>query len=329
MTEPIRLVPAEGGPVRPQQLLAHQRPADVRARPRAAARQPARSRRWRGRPSPPPRHTRSPSALGPSRRSSRAASSAWMVGGTLMVRRSRTATQLPLWRTSDPSSISIPNNSSTKNGFPSAASAIRCRTPGSRSARPSRPMTSSPDSRRVERLELDRRRRQLAAAPRRTRLEQLLAAHAQQQDRRVPRRVGDVLDQVEQARLRPVDVVEEQHQRPLPRQPLEEPANRPERVLRVRRPSAKPTASATRSRCAPRRPLRRWPAGRAIRSRARACPSSSRCRPPRAPSPGSARRRALPVPEAPPAQGGARRGPRPLRNRSPAATFRRPPSPGS
>ena len=85
----------------------------------------------------------------------------------------------------------------------------------------------------AERFELDRRRRQFAAAPRRPHLQELLAADAQQKDRRFARPVGDVLDQVEQARLRPVHVVEDEDQRPLMGQGREQPTDRPEGVVRI------------------------------------------------------------------------------------------------
>ena len=86
-----------------------------------------------------------------------------------------------------------------------------------------------------ERLERHGGGVQLAAAPRRAHVEQIGARHAQQQDGRAARPVGDVLDQVEERGLAPVDVVEHEHERTLARRGLEEPPDRPERVLAGRR----------------------------------------------------------------------------------------------
>ena len=60
-----------------------------------------------------------------------------MLGGTGTVDRSVVGTHRPSRSASDPSSISIEISSSTNSGFPSAASAIRRSTSGSRDARPS------------------------------------------------------------------------------------------------------------------------------------------------------------------------------------------------
>ena len=69
-----------------------------------------------------------------------------------------------------------------------------------------------------KRPELDR-----AVGQRRTCLEQLGAAEAEAEDRTLRVR-GEVLDQVEQRRLGPVHVVEDEDERPLPGQPLEDAA---------------------------------------------------------------------------------------------------------
>jgi hypothetical protein len=66
---------------------------------------------------------------------------------------------------------------------------------------------------RGERLEQDRRRVQLAAAPAGPPVEQLGPSQAEQQERRLAREIGDVLQQVEEGRLGPVDVVEHGHDR--------------------------------------------------------------------------------------------------------------------
>ena len=54
-----------------------------------------------------------------------------------------------------------------------------------------------------------------------------------------------VLEQVEQGRLGPVDVLDDQHERALGGDPLEQPAHGPEGLLGLGRPSARPTAPST------------------------------------------------------------------------------------
>ena len=68
-----------------------------------------------------------------------------------------------------------------------------------------------------QRLEQDRRGVELAAAPGRAVVEELGTRRADEQDRRVAGEVGDRLEQVEQGRLGPVDVVDEDDERPLSR----------------------------------------------------------------------------------------------------------------
>ena len=82
-----------------------------------------------------------------------------------------------------------------------------------------------------ERLEQDRRRVELATGPRRARIEQLGACDAEEQDRRVTAEVGHVLEQVEERRLGPLDVVEEHDEWTLCRCLLEELAGRPGGLL--------------------------------------------------------------------------------------------------
>ena len=74
----------------------------------------------------------------PSSRSRRAVRSAWIVGGIRRLDRSPLTTQLPLLRSSKPSSTSIRRVSPTNNGFPSAASAIRARASSASCPPPSR-----------------------------------------------------------------------------------------------------------------------------------------------------------------------------------------------
>ena len=89
-------------------------------------------------------------------------------------------------------------------------------------------------------LEEDRRSVALAAAPTGPLIEQLRSRHAHEQQRRVAGPLGDVLDQVEQGRLGPVDVVEHDDDGPAPGERLEQLAHSPEAVLgrpgRVREP---------------------------------------------------------------------------------------------
>ena len=60
----------------------------------------------------------------------------------------------------------------------------------------------------AERLEQERRRVQLAAAPALPLVEELRPRDAEEQDRRLAREIGNVLEEVEEGRLAPVDVVE-------------------------------------------------------------------------------------------------------------------------
>jgi hypothetical protein len=62
---------------------------------------------------------------------------------------------------------------------------------------------------RAERLQQHGRRIDLAPGPARATVEELRSGGAEQQDRRVPRQIGDVLDEVEERLLAPVDVVED------------------------------------------------------------------------------------------------------------------------
>jgi hypothetical protein len=72
---------------------------------------------------------------------------------------------------------------------------------------------------------------QLPAAPVRTELQQLGSRDTQEQERRITRPVREVLDQIEEVRLRPVDVVEHAHERTLVREVFEELADAPLAVL--------------------------------------------------------------------------------------------------
>ena len=72
---------------------------------------------------------------------------------------------------------------------------------------------------------------QLAPGPAGPVLQELRPGHGHQQDGGAAAVVGHVLDQVEQARLGPVEVVEHHHQRPPPGQQLQQPPERPGRLL--------------------------------------------------------------------------------------------------
>ena len=85
---------------------------------------------------------------------------------------------------------------------------------------------------RGERLEQRRGRVQLAAGPAGPLFEQLGARHAEKQDRRVARKVADVLDEIEERGLAPVHVVEDDDERLRLRDRFEELAKRPGRLLR-------------------------------------------------------------------------------------------------
>jgi hypothetical protein len=73
-----------------------------------------------------------------------------------------------------------------------------------------------------QRLEQDGRRVQLSPAPALAPVEQLGARHAEHEEGRVPREVRDVLDQVEERLLGPMDVVEQAYDRPLVRPLLQQ-----------------------------------------------------------------------------------------------------------
>lgn len=83
----------------------------------------------------------------------------------------------------------------------------------------------------VERLEEDRGRVRLAAAPRRPLVEQLGPRQAQKQDGRLSRGRRDVVDHVEHRRRAPVDVLEDEDERPFAGDRLEQPPNGARRLL--------------------------------------------------------------------------------------------------
>ncbi len=86
------------------------------------------------------------------------------------------------------------------------------------------------------RIGRERRERQrgcslLAGSPGGPGVEELGPRRAQQQDRRVAGPVRDVVDRIEQRRLRPMDVLPHRDHRPLAREDLQEPTDRPGGLL--------------------------------------------------------------------------------------------------
>ena len=201
------------------------------------------------------------------RPSRRAARSAWIVEGTGSSARSDAATQRSPSRVSSASSTSIATSSSAKSGLPSAALAILDSAAGGRGARSSRFEISSRHSASLSgSRRIDVALRLPAPQPGRV-SKQLRSRDADEQDREIAREVGDVLDQVEERRLGPVEVVDHDDERPCSRERLEQPPDGPEGLLA--RPSsraAEPERTghalersarlSRRLRAAPRSPLR-------------------------------------------------------------------------
>ena len=103
------------------------------------------------------------------------------------------------------------------------------------------------------------------ALPLRPLLEQLRPGDAEEQDRCVAAPAAHVLDEVEQHRLGPVDVLQDDEQRPLPGEELEQPAHGPEELLRRRqlpRPPSTRRRSTTRCCVGIARPARPPPPAR-------------------------------------------------------------------
>ena len=107
-----------------------------------------------------------------------------------------------------PPSASIASNCSTKSGFPSATSRMRVRVASSSVASPSKLSTSSSDSSSVSGSSVIAS--PLHASPR---LAQVRSSEAEEENGRVARPVRDVLDEIEQRRLGPVDVLEHERER--------------------------------------------------------------------------------------------------------------------
>ena len=86
-----------------------------------------------------------------------------------------------------------------------------------------------------ERLQVERREAPLPGAPGRPALQQLRPCERDHEDRVVPRPVEQVFDEVEQARVRPLHVLEGEHRRIALREALEEEPPRGEEILLVAR----------------------------------------------------------------------------------------------
>ena len=112
-----------------------------------------------------------------------------------------------------PPSSSIRVVSSTKSGLPSVFSSSVLRSDVESSPVVEQRIQKLFALRGVERLERDRRRAHAAAAPAGPDVEQLGPREADDQQRHVLDALGEVLDQVEQRLLGPVDVLEDEHER--------------------------------------------------------------------------------------------------------------------
>jgi hypothetical protein len=144
--------------------------------------------------------------------------------------------------------------SSRKSGFPSAAAGDPLCQLRLDAAEPFEELRRLPG---VERLEQHGRRVPHPTAPGGPQLEQLRSRHAEQEDRRVARQLGRGLDEREEGRLRPVQVVEHTDQRRflrllfehLPESPRDLLGRRGFRRLAEQRPERRGGGRALRERC--------------------------------------------------------------------------------
>ena len=95
-----------------------------------------------------------------------------------------------------------------------------------------------------QRRERDERLVRLAGEPAPARLHQLGSRQEEQHDRYAANPVGEVLEQVEERRRRPLDVVEDHEERPSLGERLEELPNRPKRLVDARGCRGKPEEAA-------------------------------------------------------------------------------------
>ncbi len=142
-----------------------------------------------------------------------------------------TATQRTPSQARSSSSISIASSSSANSALPSAASAI-CVSASAGSCPRAEQVRDQPAAVAVvQGLQQQRRRVELAAGPGGIVVEQLESRHADQQDRRVARELRKVVDEVDERRLGPLQVVEHDHERAALSDRLEQLAHRPGRRL--------------------------------------------------------------------------------------------------
>ena len=147
--------------------------------------------------------------------------------------------------TRTPRSSSIRTVSTAYSGTPSARSRI-CAAQAGRQAG-DEPVEQLAHRLLRERVEVDAGEVALPCAPRRPPLDQLGPGESDHVERMVARPVEQVLDEVEQARVRPLHVLEREHGGVDLGEPLEEQPPRREQVLPVGDPaSARPRSCASR-----------------------------------------------------------------------------------
>ncbi len=120
---------------------------------------------------------------------------------------------------------------STYRGLPSAAAAMRSRAAGGMRRSLEQGLDEVFRFRGRERFEEERRRIRLATAPPRPDVEELGSRHRQQDQRDAVDPVREVLDEVEEGRFGPLQVVEHDDDGSVGRESLEEAADRPEEFL--------------------------------------------------------------------------------------------------
>ena len=174
-----------------------------------------------------------------SRWSMRAAMRACSVSGTR-----------PLEPVPAPLSMSILMVSSTNSGLPSARSSASCGSAGGGSPVRTRELAHELLDEvgallLGERLDLDRRRPHPASSPARPCVEQLGPRQTDDEQRR-PHAVGEVLDEIEQGRLRPVDVFEQEDERLDVGDPFHHLAGSPRDLLGLRSPLSASMSPAAR-----------------------------------------------------------------------------------
>ena len=118
--------------------------------------------------------------------------------------------------------------------MPPAAEVTRSRAPAGRAAPPRSAPTRASASAGRERREADGVGRAGPRTPAGPRIEQLRTRHAQQEERAVGA-LRELLHEVEQGGLGPVDVVEDEDDRTFPSPRLQEAADRPGGLLRAAR----------------------------------------------------------------------------------------------